>query len=157
VCEAVAGCPLPEIFEYATTTRAIDYPKYLAYAGLELEKPGELPEAYLGALVEKVDDRLVVAAVEPDSPAERAGIIAGDELKAIDGQQAKDVDFNQWISSRQPDQRLKLSLLRGEKNLEIELVLSHQLERSFRLKPVFNPTPLQAEILKGLTGKRQSD
>ena len=157
VCEAVAGCPLPEIFEYASTTRAIDYPKYLAYAGLELEKPGELPEAYLGALVEKVDDRLVVAAVEPDSPAERAGIIAGDELKAIDGQQAKDVDFNQWISSRQPDQRLKLSLLRGEKNLEIELVLNHQLERSFRLKPVSNPTPLQAQILKSLTGKQQSN
>ena len=157
VCEAVAGCPLPEIFEYASTTRAIDYPKYLAYAGLELEKPGELPEAYLGALVEKVDDRLVVAAVEPDSPADRAGIIAGDEIKSIDGQQAKDVDFNQWISSRQPDQRLKLSLLRGEKNLEIELVLNHQLERSFRLKPVSNPTPLQAQILKSLTGKQQSN
>lgn len=99
MCEAVAGCLLPEIFEYASTTRAIDYPKYLAYAGLELEKPRELPEAYLGALVEDQGSRLVVAAVEPDSPADRTGVIAGDEIKAVDGHQVKGLDFNQWISS----------------------------------------------------------
>ncbi|HOE14148.1 MAG TPA: PDZ domain-containing protein [Candidatus Saccharicenans sp.] len=157
VCEAVAGCPLPEIFEYASTTRAIDYPKYLAYAGLELEKPGELSGAYLGALVENVDGRLVVAAVEPDSPADRTGMIAGDEIKAVDGQQAKDLDFNQLISSRQPGQRVKISVLRGEKKLEIEPVLSHQLEKSFHLKPVSNPTRLQVEILNGLTKKQLPD
>jgi predicted metalloprotease with PDZ domain len=157
VAEGIAGCPLTEIFEYASSPKAIDYSKYLAYAGLQLDEPKELPEAYLGILAEKVDDRLVVAAVEPDSPADRARIIAGDEIKAIDGQQAGDLELNQLISSRRPGQRLKLSLLRGEKNLEIELVLSHQLERSFRLKPVLNPSPLQAEILKGLTRKQLSD
>jgi len=153
VCEAVAGCPLPEIFEYASTTRAIDYPKYLAYAGLELEKPRELPEAYLGALVEDQGSRLVVAAVEPDSPADRTGVIAGDEIKAVDGHQVKGLDFNQWISSRQPGDKIKLDLSRGDKNLEVEVILVHQLEKSFHLKPVSHPTQLQAEILKSLTGK----
>jgi len=36
ICEKVAGTALPEIFEYASTVKEIDYAKYLGYAGLEL-------------------------------------------------------------------------------------------------------------------------
>lgn len=36
VCENVAGASLQEPFEYASTTKAIDYDKYLGYAGLRL-------------------------------------------------------------------------------------------------------------------------
>jgi predicted metalloprotease with PDZ domain len=43
VCEATAGCDLQEFFDYATTTCKIDYPKYLGYAGLAIEMPGEKP------------------------------------------------------------------------------------------------------------------
>jgi len=37
-CEQVAGKPLTEIFEYVYTTKEPDYAKYLAYAGLRIEK-----------------------------------------------------------------------------------------------------------------------
>jgi len=37
-CEQVAGIPLTAIFEYVYTTKEIDYTKYLAYAGLKIEK-----------------------------------------------------------------------------------------------------------------------
>jgi predicted metalloprotease with PDZ domain len=37
VCEAVAGTSLEEIFSYAATVKDIDYPKYLAYAGLTID------------------------------------------------------------------------------------------------------------------------
>lgn len=37
-CEEVAGVPLTGTFEYVYTTKEIDYPKYLSYAGLILEK-----------------------------------------------------------------------------------------------------------------------
>lgn len=36
-CETMAGKRLDEVFEYTTTTQALDYDKYLAYAGLKLE------------------------------------------------------------------------------------------------------------------------
>ena len=65
VCENVAGVSLQELFEYASTTKAIDYDKYLGYAGLRLEEPVELPDARLGALAEEVEGKLVVAA--PDA------------------------------------------------------------------------------------------
>jgi predicted metalloprotease with PDZ domain len=41
-CETVAGAPLDELFGYATTTKDIDYDKYLGYAGLHLEKDGKV-------------------------------------------------------------------------------------------------------------------
>jgi predicted metalloprotease with PDZ domain len=37
-CEEVAGISLDEIFEYVYTCKEIDYPKYLAYAGLQHQK-----------------------------------------------------------------------------------------------------------------------
>lgn len=40
-CEKIAGCSLDEFFEYVYTTKAIDYAKYLGYAGLYLERPGD--------------------------------------------------------------------------------------------------------------------
>ncbi len=36
-CESFAGSPLDEIFEYITTTKPLDYDKYLGYAGLQLQ------------------------------------------------------------------------------------------------------------------------
>ena len=45
VCERVAGVTLADIFEYASTTRVIDYARYLAYAGLGFEPPKALGEA----------------------------------------------------------------------------------------------------------------
>lgn len=40
-CETVAGAPLDEVFSYATTTKDLDYNKYLGYAGLRLERDGK--------------------------------------------------------------------------------------------------------------------
>ncbi|HWB92821.1 MAG TPA: hypothetical protein VG605_13250, partial [Puia sp.] len=42
VCEEVAGGDLGEVFSYATTTRDLDYDKYLGYAGLRLERDGKV-------------------------------------------------------------------------------------------------------------------
>lgn len=41
-CETVAGAPLDEVFSYATTTKDLDYDKYLGYAGLRLERDGKV-------------------------------------------------------------------------------------------------------------------
>lgn len=40
-CETVAGTSLDEVFSYATTTKDLDYDKYLGYAGLRLERDGK--------------------------------------------------------------------------------------------------------------------
>ena len=44
-CEETAGTGLADFFEYATTTREIDYDRYLAYGGLRLERVPAQPAA----------------------------------------------------------------------------------------------------------------
>ncbi len=151
VCESVAGCPLPEIVAYAATTVAIDYPKYLSYAGLEFESPKELAEAYLGIIAEDQDGKLVAAAVEGDSPAQQAGVKALDEIKTVAGGAVNAKGLRDLIASQQPGARLTLTLSRAPQDREVEVVLTHRQERSFHMKPVSHPDSLQASILKSLT------
>jgi predicted metalloprotease with PDZ domain len=42
-CEKAAGCSLSEFFEYVYTTKTIDYAKYLAYAGLNIDLTPQEP------------------------------------------------------------------------------------------------------------------
>ncbi len=51
-CETMAGTKLDEVFEYITTTKPLDYKKYLGYAGLALkeeisEKDGKKTHKYI--------------------------------------------------------------------------------------------------------------
>ena len=149
VCEKAAGGPLTEVFSYASTTNDVDYAKYFGYAGLEFEAPRELPGAFLGAIVEDdANGQLVVAATEPDSPARRAGLRAGDEIKTLNGQAGKAEAFNKAIDSLKPGDHIKIETARSGVGQAIEIELGHQLERSWNIRPVVNPDPLQKAILR---------
>ncbi|MCX6565584.1 MAG: PDZ domain-containing protein [Candidatus Aminicenantes bacterium] len=148
VCEAAAGAPLTEVFGYASTTKDVDYAKYFAYAGLEFEKPKELPDAFLGALVEDKDGRLVVAATEPDSPARTAGLAAADEIKSLNGVSMTAAAFTDALKVLKPGGRIKLAVERGGVVREVEIVLEHRLERTWKIRPMTNPDPLQQAIWK---------
>jgi predicted metalloprotease with PDZ domain len=41
VCEEIAGTSLSDFFAYIYNTADVDYPTYLAYAGLTVEIPGD--------------------------------------------------------------------------------------------------------------------
>jgi len=49
-CEEVAGTPLTEVLDYASTTVDIDYAKYLGYAGLQLELQPDAAETQITLL-----------------------------------------------------------------------------------------------------------
>jgi predicted metalloprotease with PDZ domain len=155
VCEATAGTSLAEVFDYASTTKDIDYGKYLRYAGLELEKAATLPDAYLGAIAEDVDGRLVVAAVEPASPAARAHVAVKDEIRTVDGKKADAQALNATLSSKKPDDTLRLKLARTGRNLQLDVVLGHKMQRSFTIVPIARPTALQSALLRGLMTPRR--
>ncbi|MHB8054642.1 MAG: M61 family metallopeptidase [Candidatus Aminicenantales bacterium] len=149
VCEAAAGVPLTEVFSYASTTTDVDYAKYFAYAGLEFEAPGQLPEAFLGAIVE--DDgsgKLLVDATEPDSPARRAGLGNGDEIKSLNGEARTAAAFNAVIGSLKPGDKIKIEAVRDGAGRQIEIDLGHRPARTWMIRPVADPDPLQKAILK---------
>jgi predicted metalloprotease with PDZ domain len=153
-CERVAGTPLGENFEYASTTREIDYAKYLGYAGLELEPPIERPDAHAGAIVEDREGRLVVAATEPGSAA--AGTLAiGDVIVDVDGGRVDADAFEALVAARHPDDRLRLTVQRNGRPFELPLALGHRVERTFRITPVGAPSAEQAAILRSWAGARR--
>jgi len=151
VCEEAAGTTLADFFEYASTTRKIDYEKYLAHAGLQLEPARALPDADLGALVEDVNGALTVAAVEDGSAAAKAGIVAGDVFAAVDGRAVDGAGLKTAVAPRKPGDRLPVLVRRGGAVQEIEVTLDARLEKSWRLVRVPGPNALQAAIFAGWT------
>lgn len=147
-CEAVAGVSLKEVFDYASTTMDIDYNKYLGYAGLELEKPVELPDSYLGAVVEDVNGKPIISAIEGDSPARQANLATNDEIRALDGTRVDATALNAAIAATKPGDKIKLAVTRAGKDIEVEVTLGHKMQRSFKILPIANPDALQSSILK---------
>jgi predicted metalloprotease with PDZ domain len=148
VCEQVAGTALGEYFDYAATTKEIDYDKYLGYAGLQLEPPRELTNAWLGVVCEEKEGKLFVAALEPNSPAQRAGLQPQDKIKGLDGVAVDTKGLTDALAARKPGDKVTFTLLRSNKELKLKARLGHKFDRTFRIKRVPNPDPLQAEILR---------
>jgi predicted metalloprotease with PDZ domain len=151
VCEEVAGVRLTDFFEYASTTRTIDYERYLAYAGLQLEPARALPDADLGALVEDVNGALAVAAVEDGSAASKAGIVAGDILAAVDGRVVDAASLKAAVATRRPGDRVEIVVRRDGREWPADVVLDARMERSWRLIPMSRPDALQAAIFTNWT------
>ena len=149
VCERIAGAPLTEIFEYASTTKEIDYPKYLSYAGLELKQQKELPTPWLGAIVEDKGEDLVIAAVEINSPAQQAHLESQGRIKLLNGTKVNAKQWGQAFEALKPGDAIRLTIASGGADREITIPLGHKMEQSYRMKTIVNPAPLQAKILQG--------
>jgi predicted metalloprotease with PDZ domain len=148
VCESTAGCDLSEFFDYASTVKDIDYPKYLGYAGLEIEMPRELPEANFGATVKENDGKLIISKIDWYSNAYRAGLAAKDEIKTLDGERVDAKTWKEKMTSKKPGDKVRLFVSRDGKDRELDVTVGRKMERSFRIKPMQNPDPLQAAILE---------
>jgi len=79
-------------------------------------------------------DGVIVRAVLPWSPAGLAGIRRGDVICGIDGDPvAKAADLLQLLAKRQPEQQVKVALLRDERKFDVEVTLKSRNE-------VFDPS-----------------
>ena len=135
-CEDAAGGDMREIFEYAATTKEVSYAKYFAMAGLKLDSTAaEAPGAYLGLDTQTKEvppsavpagagrggrgrggapaTQLVVTDVAAGSPAESAGLKAGDRLLEVDGGAATAVALNAVLAERKAGDKIKLRITRS--------------------------------------------
>jgi predicted metalloprotease with PDZ domain len=154
VCERTAGAPLSEIFDiYASTVKPVDYAKYLAYAGIEMDTaPTRATGAAWGAATEDRNGVAVASRVEWDSPAARAGLSVQDEILAVEDVRATSASIAAALASRKPGDRLKVLVSRRGRVIDLEVTLGPRTERSFRMTPIPDPTPLQKAVRDGITG-----
>ena len=165
VCERIAGVSLAEIFDdYVSSTKEVDYRKYFGMVGLkidtELRAQSEGP--YLGAIFGNAGGRgggsgrgggapvnnHVISRIEYDSPAERAGLSAQDEILAVDGVPVGNRSVEDILKTRKSGDKIKVLMAHDEGIREVEVVLESKMERSFKIQPDANPTALQSAILQ---------
>lgn len=148
-CERAAGGPVTEVFEYASTTKDVDYAKYFTYAGLELTATSkEAPGAYLGVNTQTFDGKLVISSVTTGSPAQNAGLVALDQILDLDGTRATTKVLSDLLAAKKPGDTLKVRYSRSNATQDAEIVLGKNTKSSFDIKPMPNPDPLQSAILK---------
>jgi predicted metalloprotease with PDZ domain len=148
VCEETAGCSLEEIFDYASTTRAIDYPKYLAYAGLNIDTiPEEMPGAYLGVNFRDVEENIMINNVEWNSPAWKAGLSPGDNIIELNGAAATSGLLRKIMDSGKPGDKLNILVSRRTGEKMIEAVLDRKIQKSFKITVLPDPDSIQLTIL----------
>ncbi len=78
---------------------------------------GGAPQAGPGLSVLKAFGALQIVGVDPDSPAARAGLAPGDQIRSIDGESLRDLSMEQ-----------ALGLLRGAAGTSVSLVVLHPRE-----------------------------
>jgi len=104
----------------------------LAKAGLLLQKQ-DMVRAELGFSMERdASGKSVVRTVDSGSTAERAGLLAGDEISNFDGETVpRRVEY--WLRNKKPGDKLKLTVQRNEKWLDITFALGGKSERVFKI------------------------
>jgi M6 family metalloprotease-like protein len=103
-----------DITAYAPPAKAVVAPA---------RQPGERGDltGYLGAAVRRGDGGVpVVEAIQPDSPADKAGIKVGDVVTRVGDQAVRTpLAFREWLQSHRPGETLKLTLSRGSSPVEV--------------------------------------
>lgn len=155
-CEAMAGSSLAEIFEdYAATVKDIDYPKYLSYAGLEIDTSWhELSGVDMGITTQAAEGNLIVTSVSSGSSAQEAGLSAKDEIIALNGVRVSPGHFESLLSAHGPGEKVRLLISRRNKIRELDVTLAPKRERKFRIKADSRPGKLEADILQSWLGEK---
>ncbi|NCI45754.1 M61 family metallopeptidase [Sediminibacterium soli] len=134
---AVAGKPLPELFDYIYTVKAPDYKKYFGYAGLDVDMNPKTVPAYSGIVARERGDSLYTNDVEWESPAWKAGLRRREVILAVDGVPVKTAAaFQQLASQKKTGERIRLQVKKPQGVQELTVVLGEKQEMSFDIKPL---------------------
>lgn len=154
--EKVSGKSFEDIYsDYVNGVKTIDYHKYLGYAGLTLvDDAATGKEAYLGAVTVLKDGKIMVTNISRQSPAWIAGLNVNDEILAIDNYRINNVadprlsEVDKFISGRKAGDKIKITLSRDGMIREVEVLLSRNPNRKFRIASLPQPTAEQLAVRK---------
>ena len=152
-CEKIAGTSLPELFEYASTVKPPDYPKYFAYGGLKIDTTATTEfDAWAGINVRQQRDTLRITSVDWNSPAWNKNIRGGTKILTVNGTPATLTLLNKTLESKKEGDMLTLGLQKGDIKQEVAIILGKKQEKTFAITPITHPDALQAAIYKSWIG-----
>ena len=148
--EEIAGGSFADFFrEYVAGAEPVPYASVLAKAGLLLQRQ-EIVRAELGFSLERdAGGKSVVRSVVPGSAAERAGLLAGDEISNFNRENVpRRPEY--WLRNKKPGDTLTLTVLRNEKPVEITFALGGKSESIFAIAEDPQASPKARAIREGL-------
>jgi len=148
-CEKIAGASLADVFEYVSTTKEVDYKKYLAYAGLDIDTSSkEIPGGWLGIATRMRNDSVMVSAVDWNSPAWNAGLRQRNVILEINGAKPDTRSIENVFKNKNPGDKIELEVMRGPEKKNVSILLGAKIERSFLISRKPGADNLQKEILE---------
>jgi predicted metalloprotease with PDZ domain len=152
-CEKMAGMPMSELFEYASTVKPPNYPKYFAYGGLAIDTTVAVASnAWLGINARMQHDTLRIASVDYDSPAWKKNVRGHSKILAIDGIPATIDIFNKALEGKKEGDAITLELEKEGVKRAVTVILGIKREKTFKITPMMHPDALQAAIYKSWMG-----
>ncbi|OUC14275.1 MAG: peptidase M61 [Alkalinema sp. CACIAM 70d] len=159
IIESVAGADLTDFFDrYLHGLDELDFAAYLQEFGLQLESnAGQGLALTWGARVVSEQNRTIVKSVAFNSPAQLAGLDAGDELVAIDGLRATVDEVNDRLQMAQVGDGIEVTFFHQDELQTAQVILAEPQPTQFKIVPVKSPTERQASFFTGWLGESLAD
>ena len=94
----------------------------LPFIDVPMDVPSFRPRAYLGVTLKNGKHHPVVSDISPNSPAEKAHLQVGDEIKKVDGSSVRNsLDIVNIIREKSPQEVVELKVKRHGKNLKMNI------------------------------------
>ena len=103
----------------AVATRVVD----------EILQSGKVSRGWLGVYISTAkdaenNDRIMIDGVFRDGPARKAGVLPGDLIVSVNGNEISDIrEFVSFVGSMEPDKEVTLEILRGNEQLTLKVIL----------------------------------
>ncbi len=147
--ETIAGSALQEVFDYTSTVKELNYPKYFGFAGMDVDTVAKTVPAYSGLSVRDRGDSLQVADVEFESPAWKAGLRRRDMIMLPESTgKFNAAGFTQMMGTKKTGDQINFQQVRIGKLQPVQFILSEKREKSFDMKPATNTGTLELSIRK---------
>ncbi len=154
VIESVAGIDLSDFFaSYIDSTDELPFDEYLAPFGLRLKSDAdEELSPFIGLTVKAQNGKELIQFVAIDSPAQLAGIDAGDELLAINGMRVTAEQLSDRLKDYQPGNTINLSVFHQDRLQTLPVTLAVPHPSRYQIVTVENLTNGQKQNFSGWLG-----
>jgi len=129
---------------YVSGLDEIPYDEFLGHVGLRLEIEHGDAHRSIGVSLSAGNGQLTVGNVPPTGAGREAGLMPGDVILALDGEQIPASEFADRLDDRATGDKAELTVMRGDRVLAISVKLQEDRRRTYRI--VEDPAAAQSAL-----------
>ena len=149
IIESIANQDLTEFYgRYIHGVEELPFNDYLAAVGIELESVNTHNVPSLGMIVKSEHGKEMIKSVASNSPAQLAGVDAGDQLLAIDGFKISADQLTDRLKSYQVGQQIELTIFHGDRLITVPTILAPSQPDRYQLYQLEHPTDVQRHLFQ---------